>query len=164
MTHSRSQIRIRCGEMLCRAIAAGVIALGLVATDRVSATVVDTQKQRLRITVVTRDLDHPWSLAFLPDGRMLVTERPGRLRLVSASGKLDPQPLRGLPESLVARGQGGLLDVTLHPDLAGIQAYVAENHPGAAFRVIPDTGHWVQYEAAAAFNSLLFDVLDRKPL
>lgn len=49
----------------------------------------------------------------------------------------------------------GDADVTLHPDLAGIRAFVQEIHPGAAFHVIPDSGHWVQYEAAGAFNTLL---------
>ena len=50
-------------------------------------------------------------------------------------------------------------DVTLHPDLAGIRAYVEEVQPGAAFHVIPDAGHWVQYEAHEAFNSLLLEML-----
>jgi len=59
-------------------------------------------------------LEHPWSLAFLPDGRMLVTEKPGRLRLVAADGTLS-DPLSGVPEVLYS-GQGGLLDVALHPD------------------------------------------------
>ncbi|MBI2297182.1 MAG: PQQ-dependent sugar dehydrogenase, partial [Betaproteobacteria bacterium] len=56
---------------------------------------------------------HPWGLAFLPDGRMLVTERPGRLRIVK-DGRLDPQPVAGLPQA-TAYGQGGLMDVALHP-------------------------------------------------
>ena len=50
-------------------------------------------------------------------------------------------------------------DVTLHPNLAGIRAYVEENHPGAAFHVIADAGHWVQYEAAEAFNGMLLEML-----
>ena len=61
-------------------------------------------------------LDHPWGLAFLPDGAILVTERPGRLRVVRG-GKLEPAPIGGLPH-VVARGQGGLLDVALHPRYA----------------------------------------------
>lgn len=67
----------------------------------------------LRTTPVARGLDTPWGLAFLPDGRLLVSERPGRLRLIEASGKLLP-PLSGVP-AVVARSQGGLLDVALHP-------------------------------------------------
>lgn len=59
-------------------------------------------------------LENPWSLAFLPDGNFLVTERAGRLRMVQG-GKLLAKPVEGLP-AIVARGQGGLLDVVLHPD------------------------------------------------
>jgi glucose/arabinose dehydrogenase len=69
----------------------------------------------LRVTTVTEGLEHPWSLAFLPDRRLLVSERPGRLRLVDAMGRLDPEPVRGLPPQIAAVGQGGLLDVALHP-------------------------------------------------
>ena len=60
--------------------------------------------------------EHPWGLAFLPDGRALVTERSGRLRLVDPAGGIGPV-VDGTPE-VVARGQGGLLDVALHPDFA----------------------------------------------
>ncbi len=71
----------------------------------------------LRTTVVAKGLDNPWSLAFLPDfeetGRMLVTEKPGTMRIVGTDGKLSA-PIIGVPP-VVARGQGGLLDVTLHP-------------------------------------------------
>lgn len=67
-----------------------------------------------RIVEVAKDLEHPWGLAFLPDGRMLVTERPGRLRIVGADGSLG-EPLTGLPE-IYDSGQGGLLDVILDPD------------------------------------------------
>jgi glucose/arabinose dehydrogenase len=62
---------------------------------------------------VARGLEHPWGLAFLPDGRMLVTERPGRLRLVSKSGELS-RPLANVPR-VQAGGQGGLLDVAVSP-------------------------------------------------
>src|SRR4051812_138491 len=61
-------------------------------------------------------LDHPWGATFLPDGRLLVTERPGRLRLVGRDGQVSP-PLAGVPE-VEARGQGGLLDIALAPDFA----------------------------------------------
>ena len=66
-----------------------------------------------RVVTVAHGLVNPWSLAFLPDGRMLVTERPGRMRIVNPDGKLGP-PLPGLPP-VVAEGQGGLLDVVLDP-------------------------------------------------
>jgi glucose/arabinose dehydrogenase len=68
------------------------------------------------VLTVVEGLQNPWSLAFLPDRRMLVTERPGRLRVVTAEGLLS-EPLTGLPE-LVAGGQGGLLDVVLDPAYA----------------------------------------------
>ena len=81
------------------------------------AQVQNSDKHRFVLKTVTEGLEHPWGLAFLPDGRMLVTERAGRLRLVGADGKLDPQPVSGLPP-IAAIGQGGLLDVVLHPDYA----------------------------------------------
>lgn len=65
-----------------------------------------------KITMV-ENLEHPWSLAWLPDGTMLITERPGRLRIVR-DGVLDPTPVAGLPE-IFASGQGGLMDVSIHP-------------------------------------------------
>ncbi|WP_417469155.1 PQQ-dependent sugar dehydrogenase [Maricaulis sp.] len=71
---------------------------------------------QLRHETVTGGLEFPWSLAFLPDGRMLVTEKPGRLRLVE-DGVLRAEPVSGVPEVLFS-GQGGLLDVVLHPDFA----------------------------------------------
>lgn len=77
---------------------------------------VDTQAGPVLVREVARGLEHPWGMAFLPDGRMLVTERPGRLRMVSPDGALSP-PLEGLPD-IWARGQGGLLDVALAPDFA----------------------------------------------
>lgn len=70
----------------------------------------------LSVETVTKGLANPWGLTFLPDGRMLVTERPGRLRLVGTDGKAS-EPIKGTPEVL-ARGQGGLLDVALDPDFA----------------------------------------------
>ena len=76
--------------------------------------VFDTAEQhRIRVTIVTRGLVHPWGLAFLPDGSMLVTERPGRLRVVR-NGMLDPKPVSGVPEAR-AKGLGGLQDLALHP-------------------------------------------------
>ena len=73
-------------------------------------------KHRFHLVKVVDGLEHPWGLAFLPDGRMLVTERPGRLRIV-ADGWLVPEPVTGVPE-VWDDGQGGLLDVALHPGFA----------------------------------------------
>ena len=79
--------------------------------------VIETEKTRLSYQVLTSGLHHPWSLAFLPDGQMLVTERRGQLRLLSKTGERYPQPIGGLPP-IRQHGQGGLLDVVLHPDFA----------------------------------------------
>ncbi|MBD1400391.1 PQQ-dependent sugar dehydrogenase [Pelovirga terrestris] len=89
-----------------------------------AAQVVTTSSEQIRIVEITRGLEHPWGMAFLPDGRILVTERPGRLRLVE-NGQLLPQPVSGLP-NIVAQGQSGLLDVALHPRFADNQLiYIA---------------------------------------
>jgi glucose/arabinose dehydrogenase len=68
------------------------------------------------VVVLAKGLEHPWAVEPLPDGSLLVTERPGRMRVVSASGKLGP-PIGGVPK-VDAGGQGGLLDVALSPDFA----------------------------------------------
>ncbi|WGK87933.1 PQQ-dependent sugar dehydrogenase [Pseudomonas migulae] len=74
-----------------------------------------SEQGTLEVTPIAKGLDHPWALAFLPDRQgMLVTERPGNLRVVSADGKLSA-PLSGVPK-VWAKGQGGLLDVVLSPD------------------------------------------------
>ncbi len=77
---------------------------------------IETARGRIAVETVADGLERPWGLAFLPDGRMLVTERPGRLRIVSTAGQLS-EPLAGVPD-VFARGQGGLLDVVLDPDFA----------------------------------------------
>ncbi len=87
--------------------------------------------QSLRHQVVASGLAHPWALAFLPEGRFLLTERPGRLRVVEADGRVNPA-LLGLPE-VAARGQGGLLDVLLDADFARNRTlFFCFSEPGAA--------------------------------
>lgn len=73
----------------------------------------DSEEGRFKLVVLIEGLDHPWGLAFLPRGRLLVTERSGRLRLIQ-DGRLDARPIEGLPV-VSSYGQGGLLDVALHP-------------------------------------------------
>lgn len=79
--------------------------------------------QKIRVVAVTTELEYPWSLAFLPDGDMLVTERAGRLRIIR-KGKLDPQPVAGAPASYFAGESGlpgavhGFMEVALHPRFA----------------------------------------------
>ncbi len=82
-----------------------------------TGNVTATQEHRIRVNTLTQGLAHPWSLAFLPDGRMLVTERAGRLRIIGKDFKLEPQPVGGVP-TVAAVGQGGLMDVVLHPKFA----------------------------------------------
>ena len=83
----------------------------------------------LRVSTVARGLENPWALAFLPDGRMLVTERPGRMRVVARDGTLGA-PLANLPV-VVAQGQGGLLDVALDRDFANNRViYFTFSEPG----------------------------------
>lgn len=76
----------------------------------------DSEHGTVTVTEVARGLEHPWALAFLPDGRMLVTERPGRMRVIAKDGALSA-PLANVP-AVHARGQGGLLDVVLAPDFS----------------------------------------------
>jgi glucose/arabinose dehydrogenase len=99
-----------------RLAAIGTVACALAAPA--AAQTIRTDEHEFRVATVTGGLDHPWSLAFLPDGRLLVTERPGRLRIVGGEGRLDPRPVVGLPAALVEHGQGGLLDVAPHPRFA----------------------------------------------
>ncbi len=83
---------------------------------RAEAQEFKTENGPIRVVTVASGLEHPWSLAFLPDGRMLITERPGRLRILAADGKLSA-PLQGVPE-VYETEQGGLLDVALDPRFA----------------------------------------------
>ncbi|MBC5783666.1 PQQ-dependent sugar dehydrogenase [Ramlibacter sp. USB13] len=87
--------------------------------------------QTVRAETVTNGLDHPWAVAFLPQGRFLVTERPGRMRVVSAQGSVGPA-LAGLPP-IAAGGQGGLLDVVLDSGFAQNRTlYFCFSEPGGA--------------------------------
>jgi glucose/arabinose dehydrogenase len=89
----------------------------------------NTKAGTIKVETVATGLSHPWGLAFLPDGRMLVTERSGTLRLVSKDGKLSP-PLSGVPKVVVA-GQGGLLDVAIDPDFkSNSLVYLTYSEPG----------------------------------
>jgi glucose/arabinose dehydrogenase len=86
-------------------------------------------KLAVRVTDVASGLEYPWGLAFLPDGRMLVTERPGRLRVVARGGRVS-EPLAGVPE-VFARGQGGLLDVAVSPGFVQDRlVYLSFSEPG----------------------------------
>lgn len=104
--------------------------------------------------VVTKGLVQPWSMAFLPDGGILITERPGRLRLVR-NGVLEPEPIAGLP-AIYAKGLGGLMDIALHPRFAqnsliyftytkppaATEANQAETRPNAPGTLTLARGRW----------------------
>ena len=100
--------------------AAGFVALMVVTIGpgpwASESQVFDTQRERFRVNTLVRGLEHPWSLAFLPGGDMLITERPGRLMRVDGETR-QATTVRGLP-AIASIGQGGLLDVTLHPEFA----------------------------------------------
>jgi aldose sugar dehydrogenase len=99
--------------MVCRF---AVIILALCSSSALAQESFTTEQARISVATVAEGLDHPWGIVVLPDGSMLVTERSGRLRRVTADGTIGP-PLKGVPE-VDARDQGGLLDITLHPQFA----------------------------------------------
>jgi glucose/arabinose dehydrogenase len=108
-------------------VAAG--ALASAATAGAQSRVVETATGSVQVETVVSGLTHPWALAFLPDGRMLVTERPGNLRVVDTENNLS-EPLAGVPE-VFARGQGGLLDVAVDPDFeSNRRIYLTYAEPG----------------------------------
>lgn len=116
--------------------------------------VFDTAEQhRVKVVVQATGLSHPWALAFLPDGRMLITERPGRLRVLK-DGVLDPEPVRGVP-AVRAAGLGGLEDLALHPRFA-------ENHLLYVTYIKPvDANRGTPVLARGRFeNGALVDVTD----
>ena len=113
---------------MTRLLLLSLLSLPLVAASQTYRS----DEHSFRVIKLVEGLEQPWSLAFLPDGRMLVTEKAGRLRLV-AGGKLDPTPIAGMPEVTV-HGQGGLHDVVLHPQFEKNQlvylAYAARGSDG----------------------------------
>ncbi|MBA4057059.1 MAG: hypothetical protein C0490_20270 [Marivirga sp.] len=76
--------------------------------------IVQSEKQTFEVDTITTDLKNPWGMAFLPDGRVLVTERAGEIRIIK-DGKLMDEKIQGVPP-VYAHGQGGLMDIQLHPD------------------------------------------------
>ena len=90
-----------------------LLALLLGVFTSVNAQTYRAEDHSFRVVKVVEGLEQPWSLAFLPDGRMLVTEKRGRLRVIN-QGRLETQPIGGLPQ-VTGHGQGGLHDVVLHP-------------------------------------------------
>jgi glucose/arabinose dehydrogenase len=90
---------------------------------------ISTEQARIKVSTIAEGLDHPWGIAFLSDGSMLVTEKSGALRRVDKNGTLG-KPIAGVPE-VDARDQGGLLDITLHPNFAQNRLlYLSFSEPG----------------------------------
>ncbi|MEX0966059.1 MAG: PQQ-dependent sugar dehydrogenase [Bacteroidia bacterium] len=90
---------------------------------------VETEQGEVAVREIAQNLEHPWGMAFLPDGRLLVTERSGQLRILSNDTTLS-DPLQGVPE-VFAKGQGGLLDVALDPDFeTNSLVYLSYAEPG----------------------------------
>jgi len=103
-------------SVLAVAALASLLATAVPAAAEITKAKAVTTRQAIRVETFAKGLVHPWGLAFLPDGRLLVTERPGRVRIVGKDGKLSG-PLQSVPK-VYASGQGGLLDVAVAPDFA----------------------------------------------
>ncbi len=96
--------------------------------EPVSENLIQTEELALDIDTLATGLENPWSIAFLPDGRILIAERPGRLRIFE-DGRLRDEPVPGLPD-IWAHGQGGFLDVVLHPEYEdNSRIYIAYAEP-----------------------------------
>jgi glucose/arabinose dehydrogenase len=112
---------------------------------------VSSQNGPVQVTTIAAGLEHPWSVALLPDGGFLVTEREGRLRRVSADGAVSA-PLGGVPQ-VWAQGQGGLLDVVLAPDFAtSKRIFLSYSEPG------PDGSAGTAVSTAVLGDNALSDV------
>jgi len=125
---SRSNSR-RTGSCARAGLLLASILMATAGSSLAADNVIDTKEGSIKVETVASGLDHPWGLAFLPDGRMLVTERPGELRIVAKDGSKS-EPLKGVPE-VFAQGQGGLLDVKLDPHFADNDlVYLSYAEPG----------------------------------
>ena len=102
------------GRNLYHVALGGLMGLAVTATASAQGQVYESEEHDFRVVTVAEDVQHPWSITFLPGGDMLFTERAGRLRIVR-DGELLPDPVEGVPEARVMN-QGGLHEVALHPD------------------------------------------------
>jgi glucose/arabinose dehydrogenase len=91
-------------------------ALPAFAQDAAEPEVIETEQESFTVAVVAEGLEFPWAIAFLPSGEMLVSEREGRLRVVTTDGGLREAPVAGIPDDLLVERQGGLMDIALAPD------------------------------------------------
>jgi glucose/arabinose dehydrogenase len=121
--------------MIARPVAALAMLLAFASQAAAEITRAPAQKTKRGVKVETfaKGLAYPWGMAFLPDGRLIVTERPGRMRLVGKDGRLSP-PLKGVP-AVAAGRQGGLLDVALSPDFASSKlVFISYSEPRSGGR------------------------------
>lgn len=118
-------------------IITATLTLGLIPIATLSAETFTSSQADFRLETVASGLEHPWAIAFLPNGDRLVTERAGRLRVIQ-DGQLLDEPVSGVPE-VAASGQGGLLDLLLHPDFESNRllflSYAHRNEQGMTTRV-----------------------------
>lgn len=130
---SKRSIKLISAAFLSAALVAGAAIL----IEQAFADVIESEKHDFRIVTIAENLEHPWGLAFLPDGAMLVTERPGRLSIVRDGAA--PKPVSGVPE-VVESGQGGMLDVAVHPDFEANQliylSYAGAGEGGTGTEVV----------------------------
>jgi len=101
-------------KLICSALI--LISIVAAKAQPVAGSTIETQKQKFVLQSVTTELQRPWGMAFLPDGRILVTELAGEIRIIKEDKLLD-EKISGVPE-VFNNGQGGLLDIQLHPDYA----------------------------------------------
>ncbi|MGB3760391.1 MAG: PQQ-dependent sugar dehydrogenase [Rivularia sp. (in: cyanobacteria)] len=94
----------------------GSSAIGTESNDKITPSGDVAKSNNFKKTTILSGLENPWSMTWLPNGEMLITERPGRLRIVR-NGQLQPTPIAGVPE-VFASGQGGLMEISLHPNFA----------------------------------------------
>jgi len=109
-------VRVLIPLLIPLAAVAASLALAAPVSAEITRAPAVKSKQGFKVETFAHGLVHPWGLGFLPDGRLIVTERPGRLRVIATTGALSA-PVRGVPR-VYANGQGGLLDVALSPDFA----------------------------------------------
>ena len=109
----------------------GLVGLAAISTASAQGQVFESVEHDFRVVTVAEDIQHPWSIAFLPDGDMLFTQRTGELRIVR-DGELLPDPVEGVPETRVIN-QGGLQEIALHPDFENNRiVYVSYSKPNGS--------------------------------
>ena len=109
----------------------GLAGLAAISTAFAQGQVYESVEHDFRVVTVVEDIQHPWSIAFLPDGDMLFTQRTGELRIVR-DGELLPDPVEGVPETRVIN-QGGLQEIALHPDFENNRiVYVSYSKPNGS--------------------------------